>query len=384
MGRGDAGTTRWHVAGLASISAIVAALVAVHLPLVLAAGAPALQAGMLDATLFGLLLYLWHWARHTEVTPSDLQRVGGWLALGTLVFGGGTLYQAWVAGAVEGLAPGSTVAGFAVVGASAGLLIGINDVNRLVSARQERDHRARAEKLTEVLTVLNRVLRHDVRNDAHLIVGYADLMATDHADPESPLEEYLEKVRRRATDAVERSEQARDIERILFDEGDSLTTVDLAGRTEDRVERLASSHPGADVAVSVEPSMRAEVHGLVDSALDNVLENAVEHSDREEPRVEVRVERVVHDGEPYVRVAVGDDGPGIPETERRVLDRGAETPLEHSAGLGLWLVSWTVQASGGFVEIADREPRGTDVRLYFRPESAALSEGRNPALAAAG
>ena len=383
MGVGDAGEKRRHVAGLVSVTALAVALAAVHVSLILLSERPELQAGMIDATLFGLLLYLWHWARNRELQAGDLQRVGGWLALGVIVFGGGTLYQAWVSGGTDGVGSGVTVAGFAVVGASAGLLIGINDVNRLVSARQERDQRARAEKLTEVLTVLNRVLRHDVRNDAHLIVGYADLIAADHADPDSPLGAYVEKVRSRATDAVERSEQARDIEKVLLDDGDSLETVDLADRLEERIERQASSYPAAEFDLSVEGSARATVHGLVDSALDNVLENAVEHNDREHPRVEVRVDRVTRGGEPYVRVSVADDGPGIPPTERRVLERGTETPLEHSAGLGLWLVSWTVQASGGFVDIADRDPRGTAVRIHFRPDSVAVAEGELPVTPAA-
>jgi signal transduction histidine kinase len=383
MGAGGASGKRQHVAGLVSVTALALALASVHVSLILLSERPEPQAGMVDATLFGLLLYLWHWARNRDLQAGDLQRVGGWLALGSIVFGGGTLYQAWVSGGTDGIGSAGTIAGFAVVGASAGLLIGINDVNRLVSARQERDQRARAEKLTEVLTVLNRVLRHDVRNDAHLIVGYVDLIAADHADHDSTLGAYVEKVRSRATDAVERSEQARDIERVLLDDGDSLETVDLADRLEERVERLASSYPTAEFDLSVEGPTRATVHGLVDSALDNVLENAVEHNDREHPRVEVRVDRVTRGGEPYVRVSVADDGPGIPPTERRVLERGAETPLEHSAGLGLWLASWTVQASGGFVDIADRDPRGTAVRIHFRPGSVDVPEGGLPVTPAA-
>lgn len=380
MGVGASGGTRRHVIGLVGVTAIAVVLVAIHVPLVLSTGSHPLQAMMADATLFGLLLYLWYWARNAGIRPTDLQRVGGWLALGTIVFGGGTLYQAWVSGEAIGVGSGSTVAGFAVVGASAGLLIGINDVNRLVSARDEQAERERAEKLTEVLTVLNRVLRHDVRNDAHLIVGYADLIAADHADPDSSLDEYLERVRSRATDAVDRSERARDIERVLFDGTDALESVDLAERLESRIEELTSRHPHAEVDLRVDADARVTAHGLVDSALENVLENAVEHSDREAPEVGVRVDRVVDGGDPYVRVAVADDGPGIPETERRVLARGTESPLEHSSGLGLWLVTWTIQASGGFVDIRDREPRGTDVRLHFRPVSAEPPEGKFPAL----
>lgn len=362
--------TRRHVRGLAGVSAIVLGLLTVHVSMIAVEGRYDLGTGMPDATLFGLLLYLWYWARNADVHPSDLQRVGGWLALGTLVFGGGTLYQAWVAGGAGGLVtPGPTVAGFAVVGASAGLVIGINDVNRLVSARQERDQRARAEKLTEVLTVLNRVLRHDVRNDAHLIVGYADLAATEVPESTSSLGGYLDRIRRTAQDAVERSEQARDVERILFDDGDSLETVDLVERLDRRVERLEATNPDMEVTVDVESPARVTAHGLVDSALDNALENAVEHNDRESPRVEVRGRRVERHGEPYVQITVRDDGPGLPTTERRVLERGLETPLEHSTGLGLWIINWTVEASGGFVEIVDRETRGTDVRLHFRPTS---------------
>jgi signal transduction histidine kinase len=374
--------TRRHVPGLVGVSVIVLGLVTVHVSMLTGDGRHVLQAGMLDATLFGLLLYLWHWARDTDVRPSDLHRVGGWLALGTLVFGGGTLYQAWVAGGAGDLVvPGRTVTGFAVVGASAGLLIGINDVNRLVSARQERDQRARAEKLTEVLTVLNRVLRHDVRNDAHIIGGYADLAATDLSGSETALGDYLGRIQRTANDTVERSEQARDVERILFDDGDSLETVDLAERLDRRIERLRATHPDLAVAVEVESPTPVTAHGLVDSALDNVLENAIEHNDRESPRIEVRSRWIEHGGDSYVQVAVRDDGPGLPPTERRVLERGVETPLEHSTGLGLWIINWTVEASGGFVEIASRDPRGTEVRLHFRPATADAGTVERPMLA---
>ncbi|PYZ02701.1 hypothetical protein C8039_04105 [Halogeometricum sp. wsp3] len=36
-------------------------------------------------------------------------------------------------------------------------------------------------------------------------------------------------------------------------------------------------------------------------------------------------------------IRIEDDGPGLPETEREVLTTRTETPLTHSAGMGLWL-----------------------------------------------
>lgn len=65
-----------------------------------------------------------------------------------------------------------------------------------------------------------------------------------------------------------------------------------------------------------------------------------------------------------VDLVVVDDGPGIPPTERLVIASGGESALDHSSGLGLWLVDWVVTRSGGAVAITDRSP-GTTVVLRF-------------------
>jgi signal transduction histidine kinase len=68
-------------------------------------------------------------------------------------------------------------------------------------------------------------------------------------------------------------------------------------------------------------------------------------------------------------VSVADDGPGIPDHERAVLTDGEETALEHGSGLGLWLVHWVVERSGGRLSFAENDPRGSVVRMDLRPAS---------------
>ncbi|MUV90188.1 histidine kinase, partial [Halapricum sp. CBA1109] len=65
-------------------------------------------------------------------------------------------------------------------------------------------------------------------------------------------------------------------------------------------------------------------------------------------------------------LTVADDGPGIPDRERAVLDSGTETQLEHGLGMGLWSINWAVTRVGGDLSVADNDPRGTvvTVRLY--------------------
>ncbi|MFB6134001.1 MAG: sensor histidine kinase [Halanaeroarchaeum sp.] len=100
------------------------------------------------------------------------------------------------------------------------------------------------------------------------------------------------------------------------------------------------------------------------TAIEELLENAVVHND-EEPTVRVEARRA----EEKVRLRIEDNGPGIPEYERAVLQRGKETPLSHGSGLGLWLVHWIVTMNGGTLSIADATPAGTQVTITVpRPQ----------------
>lgn len=78
------------------------------------------------------------------------------------------------------------------------------------------------------------------------------------------------------------------------------------------------------------------------TAVRNVLENAFEHNDATEPRVDVAV---AHTGD-GLRIEITDNGRGLPDRERSVLEDGLETPLNHSEGLGLWLARQSEELSG--------------------------------------
>jgi len=113
------------------------------------------------------------------------------------------------------------------------------------------------------------------------------------------------------------------------------------------------------VDTEVDGSCVALGNDLIDSALWHLVSNGIEHNDSAEPWVRLSVEST----DQWVRVTVTDDGPGIPESERKVLEHGTETALEHGSGLGLWLVKWITDSVGGDVSFAEREPRGSMVTV---------------------
>jgi PAS domain S-box-containing protein len=224
-------------------------------------------------------------------------------------------------------------------------------VCRDVTRREERDQRLR---------VLNRVLRHDTRNALNVVLGRIDRLAAQV--DESDVEEDVTAVREAAESLLDTSEKARQLEDALaHDEAGAEPVDDLVGNEVTAVRR---ERPDATITVSgsadalVDERLRLPVHEL--------LMNAVEHSTSatetvsgssqprgdggnggDSPRVEVSVS-----SDPLT-VRVSDDGPGIPENERRALSGVEETPLQHGSGVGLWLVYWVVSQTGGAVEVAD-------------------------------
>lgn len=73
------------------------------------------------------------------------------------------------------------------------------------------------------------------------------------------------------------------------------------------------------------------------------LDRIEKHNDTPDPTVEITV-RTTDD---EATVEISDNGPGLPDIEQKVLEKGFETQLTHSQGLGLWIAQALVVQHGG-------------------------------------
>ncbi|PHQ40562.1 PAS sensor protein [Halorubrum persicum] len=97
------------------------------------------------------------------------------------------------------------------------------------------------------------------------------------------------------------------------------------------------------VSVSYPPNASAFTHPELDYAIAELVENAIEHAEST-PRI--RIDVCVTDEE--VEVSIRDNCPPIPVEERYVItDRWEMDDLRHTGGMGLWLVYWVANRSGG-------------------------------------
>ena len=159
---------------------------------------------------------------------------------------------------------------------------------------------------------------------------------------------------------------------------DEIPLADVAERV---LGEYRSAYPDATLSVDIDESVTLSVNDRVLVAvLDNLVENALVHNDAPTPVVTVSA-RVTDDS---VCLSVADNGPGIPEYERAVIEAGDEDSLEHGSGLGLWAVKWGVVRLGGDLSFEDREPDGTVVTLDLPAETKPESEPAAPGVAEAG
>ena len=220
------------------------------------------------------------------------------------------------------------------------------------------------------LSVLNRVLRHNIRNDVTVMRGHLEVLA--EALPEES--DHVNAIERRIDNITELSERARHIEQ-LRDCGseEDWTTFELSSILDDNRERLELDWPTATVTTTGPTATVVRGHELLPYAVENLLENAVEHNDGDDPSVHVEVSRKPRDPAHDVSLAIADDGPGLPAVERDVLTQDTERALSHSSGMGLWLTRWIVRSSGGDLHVEERRFGGT--RVVVELQQPADTEG---------
>ncbi|ACV11974.1 signal transduction histidine kinase regulating citrate/malate metabolism [Halorhabdus utahensis DSM 12940] len=198
-----------------------------------------------------------------------------------------------------------------------------------------RDVTERHERRQQ-LEVLNRALRHNLRNDMMVVSSRAQALEDRYDDP------MARTIVDTATDIVEMADKARAVEESLRETEGETQDVDVGPFLGRLIENVCGGDQDAPVAIDVEPGLSVRTdESLLMIVVANLVENAIEHGirdgmDADRAPVRISADRVL-DG---VAIEVADDGPGIPQSELDVIERGTETPTSHGRGIGLWLVTW--------------------------------------------
>ena len=328
-------------------------------------------------------------------------RVAGWSTLG---LGVPTLLAVVVVLLAPSLLRGIGWRSVVIVNIAAGGVVGVL-VGSLLELRAEHE---RTRTLNQRNTVFLRLFRHDIRTSLNLIRGHLELVVTDGSTPlqsADVIRDHLAHIER-LSDAAKRLD---DLESMV-----ETVPVNFGALVRDRIDELRQSTDSVTVETDIDETHVA-ANELLSSVVDNLLRNAVEHgstsnwtgtgdavehgstsnrtgtgdavehgstspqttsddavehgSTGSEPEADddpwLRVTVQPTDGGDAVQLRIEDDGPGFTDAELAVHAdaRATETALQHSDGIGLWLVRWIVDAYDGRFDVENAADGGAVVTV---------------------
>lgn len=216
----------------------------------------------------------------------------------------------------------------------------------------------RVREREERLRGFNRMVSHEMKNRIGTVLGAAQMLGEDWIanDPAQRA--------RFTTIVADNAEEMQSVLQNLIE----LSRMDADSRQQrnlllpevvaEAVRQLREFAHSREVHVRVADDLpRPEVNAAaVELCLTNYISNAIKYSDPEKPErwVQIRADFAENDaGEPELRVAVADNGAGVPAEAREHLFERFFRAGEHrdsgieGTGLGLSIVQETIESLGG-------------------------------------
>ncbi|MGA1822396.1 MAG: PAS domain S-box protein [Thermoplasmatota archaeon] len=203
-------------------------------------------------------------------------------------------------------------------------------------------------RLNEILKLINKTMRHDIRNRLFVAYGICGLLNEGNKLDREIIGKAYKEIQR----SIEITKRMNELEHLMTSESEMIE-IDLKSQIESILEDY-------DIDFSIDGSATIIADAAMESILDNIIGNSLRHGSASniDIRVEEDVDRV------YLRIS--DDGKGIPNDYKDLIFKEGESFGENKGtGLGLFIVKKTMERYGGDVWVEDNEPRGTTFIMVF-------------------
>lgn len=245
--------------------------------------------------------------------------------------------------------------------ASAASYLIIQKLDELSTTRSELERsNAALKERSSMVSVLNRILRHNVRNDVNIIAGQAEHIESRIDD--NRFQEELETIETTAWKLATISERTQRIRQLLTEDSKDTRVIHLEEQLDASLERVQRSTRDATVTLKNTRDGKVTIKGT--STLPRIIADVVERIILSNAGV-VQVEITIA-GDPDGQnresaiIRIDDDGDGLPELDIQAIKNDEETPLRHAEGLELWCLEWAVKRADGEL---DAEPADGTVEI---------------------
>jgi PAS domain S-box-containing protein len=196
-------------------------------------------------------------------------------------------------------------------------------------------------ELNQILRLIARITRHDIRNRLTIAYGILDLMRTGNTLDPVLIEEAHKSVRK----SIDITKRMNQLENLMIS-GKEKKEIDLR----DKIEDIIVDYP---VKYRIDGNATVGVDTAFDSVIENIIGNAIFHGGAD--RIVVRI---IED-EGFVLISIADDGIGVDEKLRdKIFQESFSYGENRGTGLGLYIVKKVIERYGGEVWMEDTIPKG--------------------------
>lgn len=213
----------------------------------------------------------------------------------------------------------------------------------------------------EYISVLNRILRHNLKNKLTIIKGHTEIIKdSDNSGVDDNIDSILKSVQR-----IERLIEESDIIRKIIESDQTDTrSVQLQPIIHKSADSTVNSLNCGKVEIKCSSDICVNAGSRLNIAMSSLIDNSIRHNNsKEESKVNITCEDISDD---KVKIKIKDNGPGIPLQEANIINKNKKiTQLNHGSGLGLWMVKWIVEKYNGDINIKKPESGGTLVEIIL-------------------
>jgi PAS domain S-box-containing protein len=246
-------------------------------------------------------------------------------------------------------------------------LLGISQdiTDRKVADASLRRAKDEAERASEELEAFSYSVAHDLRAPLRGIDGFSQALLEDYGDKlDAPGRRYLDRVRESAQRMALLIDDLLELSKVTRGEL-MLREVDLSALAQTSIASLQRSEPGREVAIEIEPGLRANADPrLLAIALDNLFGNAWKFTAKT-PGARIQLTTAERDG--HRMFAIKDNGAGFDMQYSSklfgVFERLHTESEFPGTGIGLATVARIIHRHGGQVT-AEGSP-GQGAAFYF-------------------
>jgi PAS domain S-box-containing protein len=218
------------------------------------------------------------------------------------------------------------------------------------------------KKRARRLTLLHRIIRHNLRNEMSVVMGHAEHLEEALADED--YERQAKIIQDVATDVGGLTRSVKQIEEIATNDASDFEPTNVAAVLESVQSEFGAEYSDAAIAVDVSQPVWISADEGLHYGLTHAVENAIEHNDSARPSVVLEATADLVTNRAIVRVV--DDGPPIPEMELDAIDATEDTSdISHGSGVGMFVMKWCSESLGGNLDISHREGGGNVVTFTF-------------------